>query len=92
MPALPEVEVLARHLDSVLLGKTIRAVVIHRPTSTRPTRAQSMRGKLVGARLLSLMKPTAFLINTARGPIVVQQDLTQAFETDGPGKERCAPY
>ncbi len=36
--------------------------------------------KLVGARLLSLMKPTAFLINTARGPIVVQQDLTQALQ------------
>ncbi len=35
---------------------------------------------LVNARLLSRMKPTAYLINTARGPIVNQDDLVAALE------------
>jgi D-3-phosphoglycerate dehydrogenase len=34
---------------------------------------------LLGQRELGLMKPTAFLINTARGPIVDQAALTQAL-------------
>jgi phosphoglycerate dehydrogenase-like enzyme len=36
---------------------------------------------LIGARELSLMKPTARLINTSRGPIVVEADLIQALNT-----------
>lgn len=35
---------------------------------------------MVDARLLALMKPTAYLINTARGPIVNQDDLTSALK------------
>ncbi len=34
---------------------------------------------LIGARELSLMKPTAYLINTARGPIVDEQALVEAL-------------
>jgi phosphoglycerate dehydrogenase-like enzyme len=34
---------------------------------------------LVGARELDLMKPGAYLINTSRGPIVVEQDLVAAL-------------
>jgi phosphoglycerate dehydrogenase-like enzyme len=36
--------------------------------------------RLVGARLLSLMKPTAYLINTARGPIVEERALLAALQ------------
>ncbi len=35
---------------------------------------------MVDARRLSLMKPTAFLINPARGPIVVEADLAAALD------------
>jgi phosphoglycerate dehydrogenase-like enzyme len=35
---------------------------------------------LVGARELRLMKPTAYLINTARGPIVDETALIQALQ------------
>ena len=45
MPELPEVEVLARHLDDALRGKIIREVSVHRAKSIRPTSARSMRGK-----------------------------------------------
>jgi phosphoglycerate dehydrogenase-like enzyme len=36
---------------------------------------------MVNAELFSLMKPTAYFVNTARGPIVNQDDLTVALQT-----------
>jgi phosphoglycerate dehydrogenase-like enzyme len=36
---------------------------------------------LIGAREFSLMKPTARLINTSRGPIVVEADLIRALQS-----------
>ena len=36
---------------------------------------------LIGARELSLMKPDAVIINTARGPIIQQQPLIEALES-----------
>jgi len=35
--------------------------------------------ELINAERLALMKPSAFLINTARGPLVVEQDLADAL-------------
>jgi phosphoglycerate dehydrogenase-like enzyme len=48
-------------------------VTIHMPLSERS------RG-LVGAEELSLMRPTAYLINTSRGPIVDEQALVDALK------------
>lgn len=48
-------------------------VSLHVPL-TAETRA------LIGARQLALMKPTAVLVNTARGEVVVTDDLTHALE------------
>jgi glyoxylate reductase len=63
------------HLEYVPLDQLLAEsdfVSIHSPL--RPeTRHQ------VGARELSLMKPTAFLINTARGPIVDEKALVKAL-------------
>src|SRR3569623_1796663 len=35
---------------------------------------------IVSRRLIGLMKPTSYLINTARGPVVEQKALTEALE------------
>ena len=37
---------------------------------------------MIGARELSLMKPTAFLINTARGPLVDQEAIIKALQSN----------
>ena len=36
---------------------------------------------LINKETLSLMKPTAFLLNTSRGPIIAEQDLANALNT-----------
>lgn len=37
---------------------------------------------MIGAKHFALMKPTAYFVNTARGPIVRQADLTAALQAD----------
>lgn len=59
-------------VDIDTLFRSADIVSLHFPLNART------RG-LVDARLLGLMKPTAYLINTARGGCVNQHDLTEAL-------------
>jgi phosphoglycerate dehydrogenase-like enzyme len=60
-----------RELDDLLATSDV--VSIHVPL------AQSSRD-LIDARRLALMKPSAYLVNTARGPIVTESALVAALE------------
>ena len=40
---------------------------------------------MINSQTLALMKPTAFLINTSRGPLIVDQDLADALNAGGLG-------
>jgi glyoxylate reductase len=70
-PAL-EAELDATRLDLDELLATADVVSIHCPLSDATRH-------LIDARRLSLMKPTAYLINCARGPIVAEAALAQAL-------------
>lgn len=59
-----------RSLDDLLRESDY--VSIHTPLSTETTH-------LIGERELNLMKPSAFLINTSRGPVVHEAALVQAL-------------
>ncbi len=62
----------ARKLDLAELLKQSDFVTIH--CNLTPKTA-----KLIGKKEIALMKRTAFLVNTARGPVVDQKALTQAL-------------
>jgi phosphoglycerate dehydrogenase-like enzyme len=64
----------ARHVTRDELLENSDTISIHLVLSHRS------RG-LVGASELALMKPTAFLVNTSRGPIVDEQALIDALRT-----------
>ncbi|HTH47340.1 MAG TPA: bifunctional DNA-formamidopyrimidine glycosylase/DNA-(apurinic or apyrimidinic site) lyase [Candidatus Limnocylindria bacterium] len=49
MPELPEVEVLVRHLDPLLRGRTVRGVSVGRPKVVLPSSAAGLSERLVGA-------------------------------------------
>jgi glyoxylate reductase len=59
-------------LDELLAGSDV--VSLHVPLSP-PTR------HLIGRRELSLMRPTAVLVNTSRGPVVDEEALAEALES-----------
>ena len=69
--ALPHYITRAESLDEVFCKSD--AVSLHCPL-TADTRG------MVDARRLSLMKPTAMLINTSRGPLIVEEDLAAALK------------
>ena len=61
--------------DKETLLRRSDIVVLHCPLN------DSTRG-MIDRKMLSLMKPTAYLINLARGPVVVAQDLADALNSD----------
>jgi phosphoglycerate dehydrogenase-like enzyme len=63
----------ARHVDKETLFRTADFVSIHLVLSPRTK-------DLVGKSELALMKPTAYLVNTARGPIVDEAALLRALD------------
>jgi formamidopyrimidine-DNA glycosylase len=62
MPELPEVEVLARHLRPLLVGKTIRAVEVRRSKILQPTSVASFQRNLLGAKFLSLERRGKYML------------------------------
>ncbi len=62
MPELPEVEVLMRHLRPLLLGKTIRGVIVKRAKVLRPTVSVEFRRTLLGATFTGLSRRGKYLL------------------------------
>ncbi|WP_233233266.1 2-hydroxyacid dehydrogenase [Bordetella sp. LUAb4] len=68
----PEAKGLATYVGRDELFKTSEVLSVHIPLSAETRHS-------VGKRELSLMKPTAYLINTARGPVVDEAALIEAL-------------
>lgn len=62
MPELPEVEVLVRHLDPLLRGRTVRAVSVHRPKIVVPSSAEELSERLVGATFGATTRRAKYLL------------------------------
>ncbi|MFP4087343.1 MAG: 2-hydroxyacid dehydrogenase [Desulfobacteraceae bacterium] len=65
----------ARYVDQKTLLREADIISLHVPLTARTRH-------LIGADELSMMKPTAFLINTARGEVVDEAALAEALEAD----------
>lgn len=67
---------IAEYIEQVTQEELLRRsdiVVLHCPLN------DSTRG-MINAEKLAMMKPTALLVNVARGPVVVEKDLVNALE------------
>jgi formamidopyrimidine-DNA glycosylase len=62
MPELPEVEILARHLQPLLRGKTILSVVVQREKVLRPTPQRKFQRVLTGAKFAGLSRRGKYLL------------------------------
>ena len=67
-----EKELMAKYVDMKTLLSRSDFISLHVPLSDETRH-------LIGSRELSLMKPTAYLINTSRGPVVDEKALLQAL-------------
>jgi len=68
MPELPEVEILARHLQRVLKNKTIRGVLVRRSRVLGPTTEEELRRALQGATFKGLSRRGKYLLFALRTP------------------------
>lgn len=68
MPELPEVEVLVRHLASVLPGRRIRAVEIRRRRVIRPGSVAAFKRAVIGARFTGVSRRGKYLLFALRPP------------------------
>ncbi len=73
VPEEIEGELDARYVDREILFRESDFLSLHVPLTPETSH-------LIQSRELSLMKPTAFLINTARGPVVDDEALVRALE------------
>lgn len=62
MPELPEVEVLVRHLQPLLVGKTIEEVHVRRARVLAPTSVRELRRSLRGAAFVALSRRGKYLV------------------------------
>ena len=62
MPELPEVEFLMRYLNSLVSGKIIGEVTVHRAKSVRPVSASRMRRIVEGAKIIGLRRRAKYLL------------------------------
>lgn len=62
MPELPEVEILARYLAPLLVGKTIRAVEVRRAKVLQPTGPKELSARLTGAKFIRLRRRGKYLL------------------------------
>ncbi len=74
--AAVEAELSARYVDKATLLESADFVTLHCPLTPETTH-------YIDAEALARMKPTAFLINTARGPVVDEKALVAALEAGG---------
>lgn len=70
---LPEGAVWGEHLEEIL--PQCDFVSLHMPSN------ENTRG-MIDKKMLSLMKPTAYLVNEARGDIIVEEDIAWALNND----------
>ena len=62
MPELPEVEILVRYLRSLVVGKRIGKVTVHRPKSVRPISVSRMCQAVEGAEIIGLRRRAKYLL------------------------------
>lgn len=68
MPELPEVEVLARHLQPLLPGRRIRGVTVRRAKVLRPDSPAGFRRALLGATFTGLTRRGKYFLFELRRP------------------------
>lgn len=62
MPELPEVELLARHLQKTLPGRRIEQVIVHRKRSVRPVNPAELNRRLAKHRFQNVRRRAKFLL------------------------------